>query len=77
MDRAAQPAVRFMTQRTKIDRLSAAGELTDLRQIPARGSLIVFDHMLEWPVKGRPDLEKITGQLASCWAMNANLIWLP
>ena len=36
-----------------------AGELADLRQIPARGSLITFDHMLENPIKGREDLEKI------------------
>jgi hypothetical protein len=36
-----------------------AGELTDLRQIPTKESLITFDHMIETLVKGREDLDKI------------------
>ena len=36
-----------------------AGEVTDLRQIPTRESLISFDHIIEHPIKGREDLEKI------------------
>ena len=36
-----------------------AGELTDVRQLPVRGSTVTFDHTIEWPIKGREDLEKI------------------
>ena len=36
-----------------------AGDLTDVRQIPTRESLITFDHMIEFPVKSRADLEKL------------------
>jgi len=54
-----------------------AGELTDLRQIPTKESLITFDHMIEMPVKGREDLDKVpfllpkpeTAYLGNCVAV--------
>ena len=48
-------------QRTLVRRRfhTPAGELTDLRQIPTRESLITLDHMVENLIKGREDLEKI------------------
>ena len=47
--------------RTRVRRRfdTPAGEVTDLREIPSRESLISFDHIIESPIKGREDLEKI------------------
>ena len=49
------------SQRTLVRRRfhTPVGELTDLRQIPSRDSLITLDHMVENLIKGREDLEKI------------------
>lgn len=51
----AEPARTLVRRRFH----TPAGELTDLRQIPTRESLITFDHLIEPPVKERADLEKI------------------
>ncbi len=53
--------VSNLADRTLVRRrfVTPAGELTDLRQIPRKETLITFDHVIEPLLKGRQDLDKM------------------